>query len=93
MNWALVSLTERNVALGWSSGAVVAEVPVVGGGGGGVKGMQRGVAVSRVVSEAIGDDGWRRDEVMKLGRSGCSGEDDEVGVASVDEDRMQDHVK
>jgi hypothetical protein len=70
-----------------------AAVPVIVGGRGGVGRMRWRVARPVVESVMTGDDERRRNQVMKLACSGCSGEGDVVEVASVDEEGMQDLVK
>ena len=46
-----------------------------------------------VESEMVGDDERRQNQAMKLAYSGCAGEDDVVGVASVEGEGMQNLVK
>ena len=51
--------------------------------------------VARLVVESvkIGDDERRQNQAMKLVNSGCSGEDNVVGMASVDGEGSKDLVK
>ena len=72
---------------------VMAVAPAIVGGGGGVYDMQRRVARPVVGSVKVGDDERRQNQAMKLAYSECSGEDNVVEVASVDEEGVRDHVK
>ena len=55
--------------------------------------MRWRVARPVVESVKVGDDERRQNQAMKLTYSGCSGEDNVVEVASVDEEGARDHVK
>ena len=72
---------------------MMAVAPAIVGGGGGVYDMQRRVARLVVGSVKVSDGERRQNQAMKLTYSGCSGEDNVVEVASVDEERARDHVK
>ena len=72
---------------------VMAVAPAIVGGSGGVYNMQRRVARPVVESVKVGDDEWQQNQAMKLAYSECSGEDNVVEVASVDEEGARDLVK